>query len=313
MKFKTKTKILIFLPVVFFSFFLFANISLAAITFTDGFWNTSFVGCTSGDAGYGDICDGLQTDDPVYACTSGGANLRSQITTLANYASGAGSQGYRFFQGDTRNEDSSSMSIRFSPVQPEVWVRYYTRYPAGQSWAGILEHKMIYAFANGGVAMNVNFPQGMNSIGINPRGTMNNPDIYINGWGWNNLYGSDVGDGSWHLYEHHFKLGNSGQNNGVYQFWVDGIIRVNRQDMDFFNGGAASPTGWDHIYIPSNHNVSTLAGCNGIDVDDVAIADPNYASFIQDAGGRNMIGGVNLSPPPPDTTAPSAPTGVAVQ
>lgn len=283
--------------------FFLPNFSLAAINFTDGFWSTSFVGCTSGNVGYGDICNGLETSDPAYNC--GGSY--SQISSGANYSLGGGGQGYRMFQGDERNIDSSPMSISFVVPQDEIWIRYYTRYPFGQSWGGIIEHKMIYAFTDDGVAFTVNFPQGMSSIDLHPSGTMGSPDIYINGWGWNNLYGSDIGDGSWHLYEHHFKLGSSGGNNGVYQFWVDGVNRVSRTDLDFFDGGNATPTAWDHIYLPHNHNVSTLAGCNGIDIDDIAIANESFSGFIQDLSARDMIGGL-----PSDVTPPSSPSGLSV-
>lgn len=282
---------------------LFPNFSQAAISFTGGYWNTSFVGCSSGDVGSGDICDGLEANDYTYNCEGS----YSQISSLANYSLGGGEYGYRMFQGDERNIDSSAMEIRFINPQDDVWIRYYTRYPLGQSWGGIIEHKMIYAFTNDGVAINVNFPQGMSSIGLQPRGTMGSPDIYVNGWGWNNLYGADIGDGSWHLYEHHFKLGSSGQNDGVYQFWVDGVNRVNRIDLDFYNGGSANPTAWESIHLPSNHNVSTLAGCNGIDIDDVAVANENFSGFIQDISGRDMIGGL-----PTDTTPPSSPTGLSI-
>lgn len=292
-----------FVFILFIIVFMLPNFSRAAINFTDGFWSTSFAGCTSGAVGYGDICDGLATSDPTYNCEGS----YSQISTLANYSLGAGDQGYRMFQGDERNIDSSPMAIYFTSPQDEIWIRYYTRYPIGQSWGDIMEHKMIYAFTNDGVAININFPQGMGAIGIQPRGTMNSPDIYVNGWGWNNLYGADIGDGSWHLYEHHFKLGSSGGNNGVYQFWVDGVNRVNRIDLDFFDGGNATPTAWDHIYLPSNHNVSTLAGCNGIDIDDMAVANESFTEFIQDISARDMIGGLSS-----DVTPPNSPSGLSV-
>ncbi|MEF3692437.1 MAG: hypothetical protein V3574_05285 [Candidatus Moraniibacteriota bacterium] len=287
---------------IFFAL-LIPNFSQAAISFTNGYWETSFIGCNSGDVGPGDICDGLEVDDYAYNCNGS----YSQISSLANYSLGEGDYGYRMFQGDERNIDSSAMKISFVDSQDEIWIRYYTRYPLGQSWGGIFEHKMIYAFTNDNVAMNINFPQGMHSIGIQPRGTMGSPDIYINGWGWNNLYGSDIGDGSWHLYEHHFKLGSSGGNNGVYQFWVDGVNRVDMNNLDFFNGGSANPTAWDHINLPSNHNVSTLAGCNGIDIDDIALANESFSGFTQDLSERDMIGGLSA-----DTISPSSPSGLVV-
>lgn len=284
----------------------------AAISFTDGLWSSSLESCPEGTVSPGAFCGGWELEDAFYECTSTStpAPLRSQISANANYPRGAGGRGFRLYQGDSRNVGSTAIAIRFTSPQPEVWVRYYTRYPVGQTWGGIVEHKNIYFYLeNSNVAMNINFPEGKHSIGVQPRNTMGSPDIYVDGWGWNDLYGGDAGDGSWHLYEHHFRLGASGQNNGLYEFWIDGINRVSRGNLDFFNGGAATSTGLSHIYIPNNHNVSTLAGCNPIDIDDIAVAQPTYGNFRADANGRKMIGGIATSPGAP----PAAPTGLRVQ
>jgi hypothetical protein len=276
-------------------------ISQSAISLNNGYWTTSFAGCSTGTVGNSNICDGLEVDDASYSC---GGTL-SRITADANYSAGGGAYGLRTYRlGNARNEGSASLAIKFNSSEKDIWTRYYIRYPAGQTWGGIVEHKMLYAFTDSLVALDVNFPQGMDSIQLQPRNT-STPDITVSGWGWHNLYGSDIGDGSWHLYEHHLSLGDSGQNNGVYQFWVDGVNRISLTELDFYNNGAVTPTKWDQFYIPSNHNVSTYPGCGAIDIDDLAVANPSWPHFVQDAGGRNMIGGV-----PSVGIPPAAPSGL---
>lgn len=299
------------LPVLFmicFGFFAVAGRSEAAITLNNGYWSTSFVGIPTGDVGYGDVSGGLTADDPAYACSG---TQHSQILTAANYPMGEGGGGWRtYFNGDSRNEMSTGAAIYFPVNTTDFWLRFYYKFPLGQTFGGIKEHKIIYLFNNGGTSANVCFPQGDNDIALQPRNTMGSPDIYFSGGGWQTINSNSViSDDSWHYYEFHFGLGTSGGNDGVFQMWVDGINRANRTDLDWFNGGTANPTGWSRVYIPSNHNVMTLAGCNGNDLDDIAVATPTYAGFIQDARGQDMIGPVNAG----DVTPPSSPQGLAVQ
>jgi len=270
----------------------------AAITLTNGYWSTSFSGCAVGNVSGNWVCDGLELDDWAYTCNG----TYSQVLSAANNSSGDGGNGYRgYYLGGSRNTESTALKIMFSTPQPEFWLRFYYRIPSGQRNTGLPEHKIIFPTLNSGISSPVNWP-AQSDISMTMQGTMGGQDIYFsNGGGWDDIYGGPArttpADGSWHYFEFHFKLGTRGGNNGVFQMWVDGVNYANRSNLDWFNGGAANSTGWTRILFPHNHNVFALSGCNGHDVDDIAVATPAYAKFTKDAGGRNMIGPIRVSPP----------------
>ncbi|MBZ0121479.1 MAG: polysaccharide lyase, partial [Sandaracinaceae bacterium] len=271
----------------------------AQVSLSDGLWSTSFIGCPTGDLGAGDVCDGLRAVSPEYVCGSSPAR-HSQIASEANYPGGAGGNGFAlYYEGNARNIFSTGLLLEMSPPQPELWLRFYRMWPVGQTWGGILEHKIIYLFTDAGVALNINYPQGEDDIGVQPRNTMGSPDLYYPGNGWRTLNGGElVGDGAWHAFEIHVRLGTAGANDGLFEMWIDGEPVVSITGMDFFDGGARSPTGFSEVELPSNHNVSTLAGCAESRVDDIALAVPGYAGFTLDPQGRSMIGLLGARPAP---------------
>ncbi len=282
----------------------------AAITLDgNGYWSSTF-SCAEWASTSGLSCDGWEASDINWVCSSDSPAKVTQITSAANFPGGAGGGGYRKWLGSTRNDDSTGLVVRFPVPQREFWLRWYEKFASGQTWAGIKEHKIIYAFTDSSVVANVNFPQGDNDIMLQPRNTMGSPDLPYTGVGWQSLYGGLSADGAWHYFEVHFGLGAAGQSDGVFQMWVDGVNRVNQAGLDWYNSGAASPTGWAYIVLGSNHNVSALAGCTPILYDDVAVAVPGYSGFRLDSQGRSMIGGLVA---PGDTLAPAAPTNLTVQ
>jgi len=282
----------------------------AAITLdANGYWSSTF-NCPEWASAAGLSCDGWEATDINWVCSSESPARVTDITGTANFPGGAGGRGYRKWLGAIRNDNSTGLVVRFPVPQREFWMRWYQKFASGQSWAGIKEHKIVYAFTDAGVAANVNWPMGDNDIQLQPRNTMGSPDLTFTGGGWQSVYGGLVADGSWHYFEVHFDLGAPGQSNGIFQMWVDGVNRANRTDLDWYNGGAASPTGWSLIELGSNHNVSALPGCTPILYDDVAVAVPGYSGFRQDVQGRPMIGAL---PPANDTLAPAAPTGLTAR
>lgn len=263
----------------------------AQVTPVDGFWSTSFVGCETPALGLGDVCDGLTAMDVGLTCGASPV-LHSNIDVSANFPDGEGGAGFAlYYEGNSRNTFSSGLLLTFDPPEPDVWVRFYRSWPVGQTWGGILEHKIFYIFSDAGMAANVNFPQGEDDIGLQPRGTMGSPDIYVQGNGWQTLNGGSlVGDGAWHAFEFHFRLGTPGADDGLFEMWIDGVNVAVREGLDFYDGGNISPSGWSEIELPSNHNVSTLAGCGESRLDDIAVATPSYVGFVRDAQNRPMIG-----------------------
>lgn len=272
---------------------LLAGSARAAISFTDGFWSTSFSGCTTGSVDYTYTCDGLGIVDDTYTCSG----TQTQVNTSGNMAAGAGGNGLRVYMlGGSTNTMSLPAMLEMS-AQPEIWFRFYYRIPSGQTNAGLGEHKLIFPFIGSSVSSPFDWP-AQADMSMTMQGTMGNQDIYWNdGGGWDSVYGgpseTTPADGTWRMFEFHFKKPASGAT-GVFQAWVDGVNYVNKTDMDW-----GTDTGWTEIHFPSNHNQWQLSGCNPHDVDDIAVALPTYAGFVQDAQGRNMIGGLDAGP---DTT-----------
>ncbi|MEK7705832.1 MAG: hypothetical protein AAB426_12800, partial [Myxococcota bacterium] len=226
--------------------------AFAQVTLTDSSWSTSFEGCATGDVGYGDVCDGLTAVGQEYTCGAGPV-YHSQVATGANYPGGAGGAGFAvYYESNARNIYSTGLMLTFDPPEPEVWFRFYRAWPAGQTWADLKEHKVVYLHTDDSPAANVNFPQGDDDIALQPRNTMGSPDVYYAGNGWETLNdGSLVGDGAWHAFELHFRLGTSGSNDGLFEMWIDGANVISDSGLDWFDGGGSSPTGWAEIELPS--------------------------------------------------------------
>jgi hypothetical protein len=269
--------------------------SLAVISFTEGFWSTSFEACGEGDTPAGWGCDGLIVEDN-YACDG----TLSRIDAQANNPSGEG-DGFRiFYKGNERNTMSTPLTLYFQEPQKEFWLKFYYRLPQGQYLSGINEHKIIYAFTDSAVAADVNW--GGEYIELQPRNTVGSPDIYYSGsgtghsaqggpeGGWSTVYDGDTADGSWHSFEFHLSLGDPAQDNGLFQMWVDGLNYVDDNGLEFYDGGSQMPTGWTKIALPHNHNVWAANGCAPHDVDDIAVALPGFTGFIADQAGRRSIG-----------------------
>lgn len=258
----------------------------AAISLTNGYWSTTF-NCSDWTQPAALSCDGVESnDDSAYAGSQG-----SQILSAANNSSGGGGSGYRtYYTGDEVNEMSSMMNIELPTGITEFWLRWYYRIPDGQSMDDIGEHKIAYLFdTTTGHA--VDWPaQGFDQAMLSNVGT----DRYFDnlpGGSWSDIYGDTTADGRWICFEVHAKLGDSGQSNGVFDLWVNGVNQVHITDVNW------SAERWENIEIPQNHRVFTLNGNNPHDIDDMAVATLSYTGFVKDAGNRDMIGPVGESTP----------------
>lgn len=274
------------------SFLLLCWPAHGAITFTNGFYSTSLAGCTTGNTVNGYSCDGIIIEDN-YTCGS-------EYTTLGpsgNHSGGGGGNGWSIRMSTTRNTMTAIPKVEFTTPQKEFWLRFYYRIPNGQSIGSIAEHKIIYAFTDDATAADVNWPFGTgNNVQLQPR-NVGSDVTYTNTYGWSSVYGSgNPANGTWHYFEFHFDLGTN-HSNGVFQMWVDGHLAANSTNLDWL--GSYSPTGWTYIMFPHNHNAWQLSGCPEHDIDDIAVALPTYTGFVQDSGGRNMIGAVGRQSMPP--------------
>ncbi len=264
----------------------------ADITLTNGYWSTSFDSCDTGAVYAGDQCEGINVEDNYNI-----SGTYSQIRDVDHDAKGGSGRVYSvYYEGDERNSMSTPATLRFPTPEPEFWLRFYYRLPAGQQLGSIFEHKIIYAFTDDGVSADVCWPGADDQIELQPRNTMGSPDLfYGTDGGWADTYGSvsSAADGTWHFFEFHFDLGSEGASDGTFEMWVDGINHVSVTELDWFNDGNANPTGWEYVYIPHNHNVFTLTQTAAHDIDEVAVALPSFEKFTSDANGRPMIGAIS--------------------
>jgi len=65
----------------------------------------------------------------------------------------------------------------------------------------------------------------------------------------------EIGDGNWHRWVIHLKIntktGSTWNNDGVIQFWQDGVLEYSRTDMHWMMGGD-TPLGWNSVAIGGN-------------------------------------------------------------
>lgn len=277
--------------------------ALAAITFTNGYWSTTF-NCADWTQPDSLTCDGVEmADNSAYANSEG-----SRINSTGNYSSGGGSKGYRMYvTGNSHNEISTPLKITFPSAQTEFWVRFYYKIPSGQYLSGALtSHKIMYLY--GGQDANINWPY-YDNLGIENR-TIGYDYVYGSGGNrsysdttygnWNHLYGgtpsTTPADGSWHCFEFYFNVGTA-SNNGIFRVWVDGANVVNDTTINLGGGAGGNFTGFD---LPHNHNVFMLSGDNPHDIDDIAVALSTYSGFVTNstgyATGLNMIGQIGGGP-----------------
>jgi len=287
----------------------------AAISFTNGYWSTTF-NCNEWAQPSALSCDGVEMDnDSAYAGSQG-----SLITSSANHSAGAGGRGWRTYMvGNEHNGMSTPFQLTFPSAQKEVWLRFYYRIPAGQTVGSIQAHKIIYVW--GSTTFRIDYPYYGN---VQMEGDVNRvyPDggdsvSNVNLGNWNTLFGGApnvaAADGTtWHLFEFHIKIGTT-TSNGAFQMWVDGVNIINDVNRNMGTG-----SGITSIDIPNNHNVFQLSGNNPHDVDDVAVALPTYSGFVTNttgfATGLSMIGPITASgdsTPPSTTISTSDPSAIS--
>jgi len=232
-------------------------------------------------------CDGLSS---AGAWTTSNGSVE-QITSAANYPGGGGGRGQRHWIGQSSGNTNGSGSVSFGfPEVQEIYVQWYVRWQAGLKLGGntppiARAHKVIY-FAGGGCGSGVAgcyFDVQGSVFGFILAGTP-----YHAGTGWDGMFGGSnaPSDGRWILMEVHLKNSTGGLNNGIAQWWVDGVLRLNFSNVDM-----KGSTGFSSFSLPENHQFTTVGGacCDMFeDIDDVA---------IRTTGPIGPIGGT--FPPPP--------------
>lgn len=145
--------------------------------------------------------------------------------------------------------------IRSSENFREVYYRMYVRTQAG--WIGDpskLSRATIFSASDWSQAMIAHLWSGdiAGYLGIDPVRCVNNAgEVVCNGWndfahmtwlglsvGKTPIYDS-AHDNSWYCVEAHVKLNDSGQSNGIQEFWIDGQLEARKENLNFVGSYSA--------------------------------------------------------------------------
>ncbi|MEF3692435.1 MAG: hypothetical protein V3574_05275 [Candidatus Moraniibacteriota bacterium] len=293
-----------YLSLIFIFFVLsMPNFSRAAISFTDGKWETTFKCPNEWQGGDGAIIcsDGVFNRYLDGACIGTTGDKLVQIVNVANYSSGGGGMGMRQWYGNGKNNKSGGIGITFPSAQSEVWMRWYQRADAGlQDGLNQGETKTLY-FKHGDSLNALSFGLiGTDQWRFWLVATDSSTPISIEGYGWASL----ISQKNWEAVEVHIKA-DTNNSNGVLQAWVNSTLIMNITNADT----APTSAGWTGIEFPSNHDIFTNEACAPIDHDDVVIY--NLTPPGRDASNNPFIGPigwVNAG----DEIAPGSPTGLSI-
>jgi hypothetical protein len=148
------------------------------------------------------------------------------------------------------------------------------RFQYSFQWNRLIEYKTF--LIDGGLPTQIIVgPRWQDQLGIVVNG---NPYDSPPGNGWNAIMtnggkdarGNKTSDGQWHLFEIHLKMDTNGRN-GVVEWWVDGVRRLYRTDVNFNYKYRA---GWSYMVIGSNGGRVANGGPSAyyVDYDDIVIS-----------------------------------------
>jgi hypothetical protein len=264
-------------------YFINPDFALAAVNLP---WSTTY-NCAEWDQSKGTpSCDGIS---PGGGWTTLNGN-KEQITTDANNPGGGGGKGERHWVGpdvDGAHQNSGGLVVTFTSGVTEYWVRWYMRFESGFTWNNpyINGYKVIYLNTAAGLKNYILIGYGTNGSFCYRNQYPSNPAHSKNycpspSWGFSNIYGGNVSDGSWHCYEMHIKSESGyGIEDGVVEVWVDGIRRLYSTAVDHgLIGAGLTQTGF---LIGSNISgfLSTSVDMY-VDYDDIAVSNTGYIGPI---------------------------------
>ncbi|KKP93458.1 MAG: hypothetical protein UR99_C0051G0001 [Candidatus Moranbacteria bacterium GW2011_GWD2_36_12] len=297
------------------TFFMLPNFVRAAITFdANGKWETTF-DCDEANTDIIWSCDGLSEGGSAVS------GMRpTQITIPANNVTGGGFRGARFWIGDGDDINSQPLKVDFSSHEPELWVRWYMRYPMGFQWLNneIGYDKWLYFYANGGTPQTIInqdngsfriYNQAVSTIGNNWQGISSSDPA----WGgvvgypmkWTILMSGNVSDGEWHSFEVYIKM-DTNSADGIGRMWVDGVLVINSFILNYSGGLNVAREGWDYFNFKSNQNWPNNGSEMPIDFDDIIVFNNTPPNL--DESGNPFIGPIGYG----DVVPPGAPSGLAV-
>lgn len=237
-------------------------------------WETTFGNCSEWNQTQGlndnQVCgngDGISG----YGNWTTSNGTVDQITAAANNPAGPGGRGFRHWRGAGVNNNGGGLRIVLPAQQSEIWVRWYMRYQSGFAWssAGQPNYTKDLYFN----VTNSNYPVftvGFHDTSlfgvaqVQPTGR----NLYGGPPGWLAANGGSAGDGAWHAYETHVKMGTS---NGIAESWVDGVRTHNQTNVNWGSSG-----GWEYFVVGSNQSLVASGVDRYTDYDDFAISTSGY-------------------------------------
>lgn len=239
-------------------------------------WSTTF-NCPEWKQGESLNCDGIVKGGD-WQC-SGNGETPSAIRPEGNNPAGGPGNGWRAAVGDGVNNGAGNFSVTFAAEQPELWIRFYIRFPQGFRWSSLNYHKLLYLYtdreSNKGTQAIPEFGDGTDDLRIYAQSAGGTYGCE-GSCGWNSMMGGATGDGKWHFLEFHVKMDTNG-SNGVAQAWIDGVERFNIANANFSNG---TRRGWQWFQINANQKSPANGGCVFIDYDDLAVSSTGYIGPI---------------------------------
>ena len=259
--------------------------AMAAISFTDGKWETTF-DCAEQTQDVGSLdCDGMVWwgDDWYFD------SYRTTIKSDANNPLGSG-RGIEFWKGSGSDHMiTGTVRVAFSTPQKEIWVRWYEKYESGFSWNVNQEETKELYFHDGTATSDpyVGFAYGAfeTYTGVNGAPTSAFPRSETSGW--DDIYPTGTADGTWHCFETYMKMDTNG-TDGVGRLWVDGVLVASKTDVNWSANSGKPHAGWANFDFLENQKDPGLARAYYVHVDDIVVY--NSTPPGRDAQNNPMIG-----------------------
>jgi len=217
------------------------------------------------------------------AWTASPGAVEDKITSVANMAAGGGGKGFRHAVGDGASNNGGGIILSWTPVA-ELWMRFYVRYPVGFAFdSADLYSKLVY-FNQENPTNNPHFYWGYH--GGATGGYAQNDGVAQTAsspYTWNGIMGGTTGDGLWHSYEIHVKMNTGTNDNGVWEWWIDGNLAYSVSNIKFSNNAAGIT--WHACAIGENFHNPANGGVVFVDFDDIAISTTGYIGPI---GPKNL-------------------------
>ncbi|CAB1072282.1 hypothetical protein D1AOALGA4SA_1509 [Olavius algarvensis Delta 1 endosymbiont] len=236
--------------------------------------------CTWNGLDGGTNCNTIANDGLAWVATASPVDQidghYTEAVAAANNGNGDGGYGARFWVDGGVNVQTKPVRLTFDQQQPEIWLRWYQRYQPGFQWSGgggPKYDKTFYIWITPDTKGNSTLkllPQFFNNgyrIGILNGGA--NDQLENNAINWTDTFGT-TSDGLFHMFEVYIKLDTDG-TDGIGRVWIDGTRVLNKTDVDYSGGNAASRAGIKFFDFQENQSSPNNGRAMYIDYDDIEV------------------------------------------